>query len=90
MFLDSHHSKTRLKEFEKVVHFGDTVQVRFTSLCIASFGGILRCSKYIPWKAFMCLVPHFIHVSLNVTAMVGQLCVVCVVTSMTGCVCVIA
>lgn len=27
---DSHHSKTRLREFEKVVRFGDTVQVNNT------------------------------------------------------------
>lgn len=26
-FADSHHSKTRLREFERVVCFGDTVQV---------------------------------------------------------------
>ncbi len=25
--LDSHHSKARLREFERIVRFGDTVQV---------------------------------------------------------------
>ena len=111
MLPDSHHSKTRIKEFEKVVHFGDTVQVNYTcvpletsmwggryrhtcvpfggilgGIYVYPFGGILRSSKYVhPLEGLHVLVPHFIHISLNITAMdmVGQLCVVCVVTSMT-------
>lgn len=53
MPLDSHHSKTRLKEFEKVVHFGDTVQVGthhvgMTVLGVGTHHYVLR--HVYPWR----------------------------------------
>ena len=46
-FSDSHHSKTRLREFEKVVRFGDTVQV---SACCLAFEWLRLCIDILSAK----------------------------------------
>ena len=49
---DSHHSKTRLREFEKVVQFGDTVQVSCRWPFTVCHSTVTQCNQATPLQWF--------------------------------------